>query len=301
MDVTPRAGAQSASHTIGLVGLDTSVYDQKVVTGAGRQTVTFRVPPGTYSVSGLSFDLAGDEAQEGVLALHPDVHVGADTTIALDESQARRFDYATDRPVVEDGEILSVDWSSDVGFTNATLFGMVDRLYATPNTHPVGGTTTAALNWLLTEPDAELQPRTGPVVALRSIAAPGQPSWNVPVPKLSGRLTLVDAGAEGALDITHVHGAVAVVAGHCDDLTATAKALRAAGAAAMVAYAGDGQSCAGTLAAPGGLPAFQARPFDIPALLASSPSRWMSSPMPTRATCTTSRAGGPTPCRPGRP
>ena len=271
VDVTPRAGAQSASHTIGLVGLDTSVYDQKVVTGAGAQTVTFRVPPGTYSVTGLSFDLAGDEAQEGVLAMHPDIHVSADTTVTLDESQARRFGYDTDRPTVEDGEIMSITWSSDLGYTGATLAGSVDRLYATPNAHPVGGATTTSLNWLLTQPDAELQPRSGPVVALRSIAAPGSPTWDVPVPKLSGRYTVVDAGAEGALDTTHVHGAVAVVAGHCDDLTATGRALRAAGAVAMVAYAGDGQNCAGTLAAAGRLPAFQARPFDVPALLASSP------------------------------
>ena len=61
------------------------------------------------------------------------------------------------------------------------------------------------------------------------------------------------------------------MAGQCGDLADAANSLAAAGAAAMVAYAGHGSQCAGTLGSPTALPAFQARPYAAARLLSLRP------------------------------
>ena len=88
----------------------------------------------------------------------------------------------------------------------------------------------------------------------------------------------------------------------CDDLTATATALKKAGAAAMVAYAGAGADCAGTVNGAGGLPSLQARPYDA-ARPAGGPerSRQAGHARRTPATCTTWSGTGPTGSRTAAP
>ena len=74
-------------------------YEQRALAGPGTQTTTFRVPPGTYSVAGLTSGLAADHAEEGVFGFE----LGLPSVEADDEGRARRrvtrqFDVVTDRP-----------------------------------------------------------------------------------------------------------------------------------------------------------------------------------------------------------
>src|SRR5262249_4013462 len=114
--VTPRKGTQSASHVVALSGLDDFSYQQRTVDAApGVHRGTFRVPPGHYSTNVVSFGTAADDSQTGVLDLKPVFTVSGDTTVGLDENRARLVDYRTDKPVVNDGEIVNVQWSGRAG------------------------------------------------------------------------------------------------------------------------------------------------------------------------------------------
>ena len=72
VEVDPRARAQTGSHTIGLIGLDNGAFDQRELDGSGRQSVTFRLPPGTYAIGSIGF-----ETRPGRLAgRRPDLRPG---------------------------------------------------------------------------------------------------------------------------------------------------------------------------------------------------------------------------------
>jgi hypothetical protein len=266
--VQPRAGTQDATHTVALLGLDTGDYDQRELTGAGAASVTFRVPPGTYSAGAISFGLAADEAHEGIVAYQPVIHLDASTTVVLDESAAQPFSYATDRPAWNEGQAMLVQWDGSAGSGGLMLTGSTDRLFATPLASTPEARVSSALWGMLTQPAAEVRVDGGQAVSLQPLAPAGLPAWDVPVPVLRDDLRVVDAGAAAAPSTAGVRRAIAVVSGTCDDLGAAARTLAAAGAAAMVAYAGDGAECAGNLEQPAPLPAFQVRPFDAVRLLA---------------------------------
>ncbi len=271
VEIDPRAGTQSATHTVALVGLDPFTYDQRELVGDGSpQSVTFRLPPGTYSASALTFGVAADEAQEGVVSFDPTIHLTSNTKVVLDAGKAKPFTYVTSRPASSDGQIMLADWSAEGGFAGLIFAGNVDRLYATPSDSSGGAIFTSSLNWMLSQPAAEVFPASGDSVPMQSLAAPGQQPWDVPVERFEGTYKVVDAGDSGNLDTSSASRAIAVVAGNCGDLTGAAKALKAAGAVALVAYAGDGAECAGTVEQPAVIPAFQARPFDAARLLAPS-------------------------------
>ena len=265
--VQPRPGTQDATHTVALLGLDSGDYDQRELTGAGPASVTFRVPPGTYSAGAISFGLAADEAHEGIVAYQPTIHLNANTSVVLDESAAQPFSYATDRPAWNEGQAMLVQWDGTAGSGGLMLTGSTDRLFATPLASTPEAQVSSALWGMLSQPAAELRVGGGQPVSLQPLAAAGQPAWDVPVPALHGDFRVVDAGTAAALTTAGVKGAIAVVSGTCGDLGDAARTLAAAGAVAMVAYAGDGAECAGDLDQPAPLPAFQARPFDVVRLL----------------------------------
>jgi subtilisin family serine protease len=269
VQVKPRPGTQSANHTVALVRLDTGDYDQRELTGAGPQSVTFRLTPGTYSTGAISFGLAADEAHEGILAYQPTIQLHENTTVVLDEGAAQPFTAATDRPAWSEGQFMLVELATDAGAAGFTLTGSTDRLFATPLASKPGAAVDSGLWEMLSQPAGELTPAGGRTVGLQPLAAAGQQVWDVPVPDLRGSFPVVDAGSASAPATARVRGTVALVSGTCGDLTGTARALAAAGAAAMVAYAADGSQCAGSLDQPAPLPAFQARPFDATRLLGS--------------------------------
>jgi subtilisin family serine protease len=268
VEIRPRAGTQHASHLVGLLGLESGSFEQRVVDGKGPQRVTFRVSPGTYSVGAVTFGLAADGASEGVLDFEPTISADVDRAIVLDGATARPFSYTTDRPAASDGQIMSVDWSTAAGFGGVMLGGAVDRLYARPFVAGDGGTVTAALNWMLSEPDAELTPAGGATVSLRAIVPQGRLPWDVP-PVALPTAHVAGAGTVDALDTSSVAHKVAVVAGQCSDLTDAAARLAAAGAVAVVAYAGAGADCAGTISSSTAIPVYSARPYDASRLLSA--------------------------------
>jgi subtilisin family serine protease len=272
--IKPRTGSQNVSHELGLSGSGAPwIYEQRSFGASPEaQSATFRLPPGKYATGAISFGQAADDAREGVVSYEPSFTVTKDTKIVLDENQTGRFGYQVDRPVVDDGAILDIAWSDGTDYTGFTYYGAVDRLYARPSAG-LPGQATVASNWLLSQPEGLLTPRGGKPVALRPITAVGGTPAKTPVDKIDGSYRFVDAGSAAVLRTSSVKGAVALVSGSCADLTGTAKALKQAGAAAMVAYAGPGQQCAGTLSPGVGLPALQARPQDAAALVAASGQR----------------------------
>ena len=156
VQLKPRSGTQDGTHVIGLAGLDVSFFDQRVVTGSAAQSITWRVPPGTYSVGAISFGLAADGAEEGVLTYEPEVAVHSAMTITLDGDDAARFGHSVDQPVSSDGQFMGVFWNTNTGGTGFTFAGNADRLYAKPLQSSATGTVESYLNWMLSQPDAEL-------------------------------------------------------------------------------------------------------------------------------------------------
>jgi subtilisin family serine protease len=269
--IKPRAGSRAVSHQLGLSGFgEPWTFEQRSFDASpDAQSVTFRLPPGTYATGAISFGLANDGAKEGVVVYNPTFTVSKDAEIVLDENDARRFDYKVDKPVVDDGAILDVGWNGEAGYTGFTFYGAADRVYALPTKDLTGGSATVAANWLLSQPEGVLSPPRGAPVPLRPITAPGGSLTETPVAALDRRLRIVDAGS-AAKPFTGkaVKGAVAVVSGTCGDLTDVTTRLRKAGAAAVVAYPGVGQPCAGTVEGDPGLPALQGRRTDVRRLLA---------------------------------
>ena len=257
VQLKPRSGTQDGTHVIGLAGLDVSFFDQRVVTGSAAQSITWRVPPGTYSAGAISFDLAADGAEEGVLTYDPEVAVHSAKTITLDGDEAARFGHSVDQPVSSDGQFMGVFWNTSTGGTGFTFAGNADRLYAKALRSSATGTVESYLNWMLSQPDAELVGAGSPVPLTSLGGSPALESRAFPI---------VDAGSVAALRTGSARNAIAVVAGDCGDLGPTAAALSAAGAVAVVAYAGAGADCAGTIGE-AALPVYEARPFDVRSLL----------------------------------
>jgi hypothetical protein len=269
--IKPREGSRSVSRQLGLSGFgEPWTFEQRSFDASpDAQSVTFRLPPGTYSTGAISFGLAGDGAKEGVVVYNPTFVVSKNAEIVLDENAARRFGYRVDKPVVDDGAILDIGWNGDAGYTGFTFYGAADRVYAQPSKDLTGGSATVAANWLLSQPEGVISPPRGAHVPLRPITAPGGSLTETPVVAMDRRLRIVDAGtAAKPLTGRTVKGSVAVVSGTCGDLTGAATSLRKAGAAAIVAYPAEGQPCAGTIEGNPGLPALQGRPADVRRLLA---------------------------------
>ena len=266
--VKPRTGSLSASHAISLNSYGAPwVFEQRHLdASSGAQSATFRVPPGTYSTSAVSAGLAADGATEGVVSYEPSFTVSKNTEIVLDENETGLFGYDVARPVVTDAAALSVAWQGAAGYTEFTYYGAADRIYARPSAG-LGGAATVASNWWLSQPQGVLSPAEGQPLALRSLpSADGTTAPTAPA-EIDGSFKIVNAGRAAAPNTSAVKGAVAVVSGTCDDLTAVATALKKAGAAAMVAYPGPGQECAGTIDGTVGLPSLQARAIDAADLL----------------------------------
>ena len=77
VQITPRSGTQEAAHQVSLLSYADYSFDQRELDAApGQRTVTFRVPPGSYSATVVSYGQAADDSSEGVLDVRPflDVH-----------------------------------------------------------------------------------------------------------------------------------------------------------------------------------------------------------------------------------
>ena len=251
---------------------DSGFFDQRTYDAVpGAVTTTFRVPPGTYSTAVASTGLAADGAREGILSYEPQITVDRDREIVLDEDATSRFGYRADRPVVDDNVTLDFSWTGESGGAGFMLAGVHDRVYARP-TAGLPGAASLATNWQLAQPEATITPTRGKAVGARPLPRPGQARRRVPDPEIDGKRRIVDAGAAAQPRTAGVAGALAFVSGTCSDLSAAAASLDAAGAVGMVAYAGRGETCAGTVGAEPPLPALEVRPWEASALLAKTGS-----------------------------
>ena len=218
-----------------------------------------------------SFGQAADDSSEGVLDVRPQVVLSHNTTLTIDESTSKLFDYVTDRPVVNDGSVMYSGWLGPTGdYTSGAIYGKFDRLYSRPMKDESGGTVDSQAYFQLSQPEGQLSPVGTSPVGLRPVPSTDGSIWLTTVPRLAGSFPVVAAGSTRTLKVAHVKGAVAVVAvsaGACPDLGATARSLHRAGAIALVAYPGHGQVCAGTLKGSAGVPTFQTRPVDAHRLL----------------------------------
>jgi subtilisin family serine protease len=267
--VKPRTGTQSASHALFLNSMSGQrIYESRYFDASpDAQTVTFRLPPGKYNTYATSAGLAADGAKEGALSYEPSFTVSKDAEIVLDENKTARFGYDVKRPVVTDAAVLLVSTRDTGGaYSEFAYYGAPDRAYARPSAG-LGATASISSNWWLSQPEGVLSPAEGQPLALRSLpATAGTPAETAPA-EIDASFPIVDAGRAAAPSTSKVKGAVAFVSGTCDDLTPAATALKKAGAAAMVAYAGPGQTCAGTIDGTVGLPSLQARAIDAADLL----------------------------------
>ncbi len=271
--VVPRSGSQQAAHQVSLNSIGAPwFFDQRTYDAvSGAVTSTFRVPPGTYSTAVTSFGLAADGAREGILSYEPQFTVDRNREIVLDEDATSRFDYGVDRPVVDDNATLDFSWTGESGGAGFMMAGPHDRVYARP-TAGLPGAASLATNWQLAQPEATITPTGGKAVGARPLPRPGKPVAESPTPQVDGKHPIVDAGAAAQPRTAGVAGALAFVSGTCSDLGAAAATLDAAGAVAMVAYAGQGETCAGTVGAEPPLPALEVRPWQASALLAEDGS-----------------------------
>jgi len=160
--------------------------------------------------------------------------------------------------------------SPDGAYVGVWLTGHADQTYRHPITPGAfGGTVDSELNAALSQPEAELTPAGRSTLGARPVPAQGQSVWMAPVPRLAGTFHVVDAGDAASPRTAKISGRIAMVAGSCGDLTATAARLAAAGAAAMLAYASHGAACAGTIQGTPPLPSLAMRPVPARALLAA--------------------------------
>lgn len=270
--IKPRADSQFASHVLGFSGYqDPWIYEQRTFDASpNTQTATFRVPPGDYATGVISSGLAANGATQGIVSYQPLIHVTKDTSVVLDENDTNQFDYQVDQPAVADGAILDIGWNGDAGPTSYLFAGSQDEVYAQPSASVPGGQASVAATWTLAQPDGLLTRGSGAPIGLRPIPAPGGSVTTTPVRVVDDQYRMVDAGAAVSPDTSNVDGALAFVSGTCGDLTGAVSALKHAGAAAVVAYAGPGQLCAGTLDRQFRIPTMQARPFDAATLLGGS-------------------------------
>ena len=273
--VKPRTGTQSASHQVGLMGYTDYSYESRTLDAAhGKQTVTVRVAPGTFSVGAISFGTAADGAREGVVSYRPTFDVTKDTKVVLDENDAGQFGYAVDREVANDGGILDIGWDGAEGHTGYLFYGFVDRLYAQPSADVAGGgAANVAANWLLSEPEGLLTPVGGQPVPLRPLTSGDTLPWTGDVPSTDSTSRIVDAGTTDAPHTGGVDGAVAVVAADCSDVTSAVQKLVSVGARAVVTYPESGAACAGMITEEFDVPVLQARPFDATDLLVGLPAK----------------------------
>ena len=267
VQITPRSGTQEAAHQVSLLSYADYSFDQRELDAApGQRTVTFRVPPGSYSATVVSYGQAADDSSEGVLDVRPFLDVHHDTSVLVDENTSRRFGHRTDRPVVEDGSVMYAGWSGPHGeYSEGAIYGRFDRLYAHPMASAHGSTVNAQLYQQLSQPEAELHPDAGSTIGLRPVPTAWRGEWLTPVPRVSGSHAVISAGSTSHLVTGRVRGALALVSvsrGACPDLRAAARTLKAAGAVGLITYPGHGQTCVGTLASTPVLPTFQARPVD---------------------------------------
>ena len=271
--IKPRAGTQVASHVVAILGYSDYSFDQRELDAAKGERNAHLPPAAGHVQHGRDVLRSGC----GRLQRGRPRCAAAGRAVAEHDAHHRRVDVEALRlrhgPSGRQRRLGHVrELARPKGdYTEGAIYGKFDRLYGRPMTDEGGGTVDSQLYFQLSQPEGLLSPVGTPPVGLRPVPSTDGSVWLTAVPHLATSFPVVAAGSTHTLKVSHAKGAVAVVAvsaGDCPDLAATARALRRAGAVALVAYPGHGQVCTGSLNGTAALPTFQARPADARRLLA---------------------------------
>lgn len=151
-----------ASGVVNLFGLSRDRFDFEFVDGSAGGTVSFRVPPGSYSLMGFI-----DEFPSVTLAGRPQLWVGRDTTVRMD---ARDGNEATVRvPDVVERRSVDIGYEREARGRGLGSFfgGPFDHVYAVPTNPVTTGRFSMITRWDLQAPETRARPRSPYVYDLR--------------------------------------------------------------------------------------------------------------------------------------
>ncbi|WP_406252977.1 S8 family serine peptidase [Streptomyces atratus] len=142
----------TGSSSLDLVSLDTDKGERRGNSGAPDQT--YRVRPGSYSVSGFLTTYGANGAAESVSYLaRPQLRITRDTTVVLDARQAHRLSLETDRPATVNTTTISYARTWDDTWLvsgSVTAPGTVQKFYADIDARATNGTFEFRPTWRAT-------------------------------------------------------------------------------------------------------------------------------------------------------
>ncbi|MGW1410579.1 S8 family serine peptidase [Streptomyces sp. NPDC002403] len=139
----------TGSSSLDLVSLDTDKGERRKNSGAPDQT--FRVRPGSYSISSFVTTYGADGATESISYLaRPQLRITRDTTVVLDAGQAHRVSLKTDRPAAVDLTTISYARTWDDTWLisgSVSADATVQKFYADIDGRATNGTFEFRTNW----------------------------------------------------------------------------------------------------------------------------------------------------------
>ncbi|MFF3393451.1 S8 family peptidase [Streptomyces sp. NPDC002669] len=144
--------AATGDSSLDLVSLDTDEGERRKNAGAPDQT--YRVRPGSYSLSGFVTTYGADNSPESMSYLaQPQLRITRDTTVVLDARKAHRLSLDTERPAKVDTTTFSYarGWDDTWQVSGSlTTTGAVQKFYADIDGRATDGTFTFRPTWRAT-------------------------------------------------------------------------------------------------------------------------------------------------------
>ncbi|MEU9314642.1 S8 family serine peptidase [Streptomyces sp. NPDC048295] len=142
----------TGSSSLDLIGLDTDRGERRSNAGAPDQT--YRIRPGSYSLSGFVATYGANGAAESVSYLaRPQLRITRDTTVVLDARQAHRLSLKTDRPATVNTTTISYARTWDDTWLvsgSVTAADTVHNFYADIDGRATNGTFEFRPTWRAT-------------------------------------------------------------------------------------------------------------------------------------------------------
>jgi subtilisin family serine protease len=235
--VAQNGRAASGTSSVDVWNLDTDQWFSALYGGKnGATTPVFRVPVGTYSISGFlwNMDVADRFGRELALVTEPEIVIEEDTRLVLDATAARASDPVTPRDT--EHRELTLGYHRAAEEHSFTIHYLLDRYTPTiflDETEPVTrGELDVSEHWELYAPELELSVNRRPIdaeYALNSPRVDGTRSWpavdvgqarpsDLATADVEGKLALIeyaeDLEVAGAAHAVEEAGAVAAIVTH---------------------------------------------------------------------------------------
>ena len=175
-----------------LWSLDTGAFTSKYYSAASN-TVTFRVPPGTYNLAGYlgTADAPNVYALEVSMVNQPQLEVTADTEVVLDARTANEVTFDTPRPTAPSWFAISYHrgFGGRTFHSSLTAGWPIDRAFATPTQPVTEGDFEFYSKWRMIAPTVQAKIISPEVIPL-------DPQWMSNAARIDGthRLPLVYVG-----------------------------------------------------------------------------------------------------------